>query len=92
MVVFVYDWCILGEGLHVLHPMQCSTQSAKDIRVELNIPIKDILRNSLEVMTTVGEWQLIDMIAYKESHDAEPPYGSDELVFHVCSDKIIYSY
>ena len=39
--------------------MQCSTQSAKDIRVELNIPIKEILMNSMEVMTTVGEWQLI---------------------------------
>uniref|UniRef100_A0A8C5C8D8 Uncharacterized protein n=1 Tax=Gadus morhua TaxID=8049 RepID=A0A8C5C8D8_GADMO len=51
--------------------------------VELNIPIKEILKNSMEVMTTVGEWQLIDIIAYKESHDAEPPYGSDELVFHI---------
>ena len=71
--------------------MQCSTQSAKDIRVELNIPIEMILRNSLEVMTTVGEWQLIDITAHKESHDAEPPYGSDELVFHVCLNKIIYS-
>ncbi|CAL8272254.1 unnamed protein product [Arctogadus glacialis] len=57
--------------------------TSKDIRVDLNIPIKEILKNSMEVMTTVGEWQLIDIIAYKESHDAEPPYGSDELVFHI---------
>ena len=55
--------------------------SVKDIMVELNWPITKIWKSSLAVMTTVGEWQLIDITARKESHSG---FQIDELIFHVC--------
>ncbi|KAJ3599114.1 hypothetical protein NHX12_033077 [Muraenolepis orangiensis] len=40
--------------------------STKDIRVHLKYPIENILRKSKRVMSTVGEWQLIDITATKD--------------------------
>lgn len=55
--------------------------SVKDIKVNLNIPIKDILENSMYVMSTVGEWQLLDITSHKEVHQHEE--AIDELIFEI---------
>jgi hypothetical protein len=55
--------------------------SDKEIVVNLNRPITQILKNTLAVMSTVGEWQLIDITAHKES---DAGFMLDELIFYVC--------
>ncbi|CAL8272279.1 unnamed protein product [Arctogadus glacialis] len=56
------------------------THTNKEIVVNLNRPITQILKNTLAVMSTVGEWQLIDITARKESHAG---FKIDELIFHI---------
>ncbi|XP_059923131.1 5-hydroxytryptamine receptor 3E-like isoform X2 [Gadus macrocephalus] len=56
------------------------THTNKEIVVNLNRPITQILKNTLAVMSTVGEWQLIDITAHKESHAG---FMVDELIFHI---------
>ncbi|KAK0136586.1 5-hydroxytryptamine receptor 3E [Merluccius polli] len=50
----------------------------KDIRVNLHYSIQDILNASFKVISTVGEWELMDITAEKE-----PPFEFDELKFHI---------
>jgi len=59
-----------------------SNLSVRDIRVNLNIPIEMIQEASKYVISTVGEWELIDINAHKEMHQHEE--AIDELVFQVC--------
>jgi hypothetical protein len=49
--------------------------------VELNRPIEEIIKKTLAVMTTVGEWKLMDITAHKETR---PGLQFDRLIFHVC--------
>lgn len=53
---------------------------AEDIIINLNLPAKEILERSLDVMSTVGEWQLMNITAHKGVHNASI---IDELIFHV---------
>ena len=55
--------------------------SVKDIRLEFNRPIEEIMNKSVAVMTTVGEWQLIEITGRKESRT---DFLNDHLIFHVC--------
>ncbi|CAL8309711.1 unnamed protein product [Lota lota] len=54
--------------------------TARDIRMNLNVSASSILENSLNVMSTVGEWQLMNITAYKGIFN-ESNY--DELIFHI---------
>uniref|UniRef100_A0A8C5CU57 Uncharacterized protein n=1 Tax=Gadus morhua TaxID=8049 RepID=A0A8C5CU57_GADMO len=51
-----------------------------DIMVELNRPIEEIIKKTLAVMTTVGEWKLMDITAHKETR---PGLQFDRLIFHI---------
>ena len=57
-----------------------------DIKVNLQVPAEEILRRSLEVMTTMGEWELLDIKAQKRLllsfNNAQDPI--DDLTFYVC--------
>ena len=56
-----------------------------DIKVSLEWPVEEIIHRSLEVMTTMGEWELLDIKAQKEimlafNHSQDP---IDQLAFYV---------
>ncbi|CAL8253077.1 unnamed protein product [Merluccius merluccius] len=56
------------------------THSTKHIRINLKIPAEKILKTSREVMSTVGEWQLMNITTHK--HILHGP-EIDELKFHI---------
>ncbi|CAL8393568.1 unnamed protein product [Boreogadus saida] len=53
------------------------THTVRDIRLKLDRPASAILKNSLDEMSTVGEWQLINITAYKGNS------SYDELIFQI---------
>ncbi|CAL8272284.1 unnamed protein product [Arctogadus glacialis] len=56
------------------------SHTTEEIMVELNKPIEEIIKKTLAVMTTVGEWKLIDITAHKETR---PGLQFDRLIFHI---------
>ncbi|XP_062306112.1 5-hydroxytryptamine receptor 3E-like [Osmerus eperlanus] len=56
-----------------------------DIKVRLQVPVEEIIHRSLEVMTTMGEWELLDIKAQKGlllafNHSQDP---IDVLAFYI---------
>ncbi|XP_061594965.1 5-hydroxytryptamine receptor 3A-like [Cololabis saira] len=53
-----------------------------DIRVTLGRAVEIITQSSKDVMTTMGEWELLDITALKLDHN-KTVYETDKLQFHV---------
>lgn len=54
-----------------------------DIKIFLGKSPEDITEYSKEVMTTMGEWELLDITTHKYSHVLNDSDYIDELSFHV---------
>ncbi|XP_056132821.1 5-hydroxytryptamine receptor 3A-like [Lampris incognitus] len=57
--------------------------SVKDVRMSLGKPVEDILAYSRKVMTTMGEWQLLDITYHKYIMSEKDKFVIDELAFHI---------
>ncbi|KAM6922083.1 uncharacterized protein FYW49_007721 [Xenentodon cancila] len=55
---------------------------AVDIRVTLGRPAEVITKSSKSVMTTMGEWELLDITAHKLENN-ETVFDTDKLQFHI---------
>ncbi|KAM4629843.1 5-hydroxytryptamine receptor 3A-like [Polymixia lowei] len=54
-----------------------------DLKMNLGRPVEDILESSREVMTTTGEWQLLDITYRKEILGSEDGFAIDEIIFNI---------
>ncbi|XP_028301247.1 5-hydroxytryptamine receptor 3A-like isoform X2 [Gouania willdenowi] len=53
---------------------------ARDIKIMLGVPVKNITERSKRVMTTLGEWELLDITFHDFNVDE---YSIDEIAFHI---------
>ncbi|XP_078116044.1 5-hydroxytryptamine receptor 3C-like [Sander vitreus] len=56
---------------------------AMDIKIFLGKNPEDITEYSKKVMTTMGEWELLDITTHKDSHGLNDSDYTDELSFHI---------
>ncbi|XP_041647336.1 5-hydroxytryptamine receptor 3E-like [Cheilinus undulatus] len=56
---------------------------AMDIQIFLNISAENITKNSKRVMTTMGEWELLEITSFKNNSRGDKEYYIDELTFYV---------
>ncbi|XP_074492809.1 5-hydroxytryptamine receptor 3A-like [Sebastes fasciatus] len=56
---------------------------AMDIKIFLGKHADDITEHSKSVMTTMGEWQLLDITSHKYTEGVEDGFYIDELKFHI---------
>lgn len=56
---------------------------AKDIKIFLGKSAEDITKHSKRVMTTMGEWELLDITYHKYNIELVDGHHIDELAFHV---------
>ncbi|XP_051980468.1 5-hydroxytryptamine receptor 3E-like [Xyrauchen texanus] len=58
--------------------------TVNDIQLYFQEPVKNTLQNSLNIMTTKGEWELVDMLAEKPETPLQAPHNSwDTLIYHI---------
>ncbi|XP_070765028.1 5-hydroxytryptamine receptor 3A-like [Enoplosus armatus] len=56
---------------------------ALDIKIFLGKSVEHITEHSKEVMTTMGEWELLDISSYKHSNGLDDGHYIDDLAFHI---------
>lgn len=54
----------------------------QDVRLSFFKPVAQVFQESLQLMATQGEWELIDLLGEKPEHLYEDG-GWDELIVHV---------
>ncbi|KAF7667212.1 hypothetical protein LDENG_00072040 [Lucifuga dentata] len=54
-----------------------------DLKMFLGKPVDKITKHSKMVMTTMGEWELLDITFHKYSVGSEDQFSIDELAFHI---------
>lgn len=63
--------------------MWVSLSPAEDILISLGRTAEVITASSKRVMTTMGEWELLDITAHKRNFDQPTSEYIDKLIFHV---------
>lgn len=56
---------------------------AMDIKIKLGRAADHITEHSKNVMTTMGEWELLEITAHKQNQGHDDGAYVDELAFHV---------
>lgn len=74
----------MSSTLAQYYPLFFSLCTASDIKIFLGRSAELITQISKSVMATMGEWELLEITAYKVNHDGENEnFYYDELEYHV---------